>query len=85
MLAVSIIRVIIFMIETASTSESSVNFHQATQRYNPLDALIVCDNPYSSPCVGRDSIQGLPEYEAGVLTTVLGVRWNERTDGWMDE
>jgi hypothetical protein len=37
-LAVSIIRAIALKMETAKTSETSVNFYQATRHYNPEDS-----------------------------------------------
>jgi hypothetical protein len=37
-LAASIIRAIVLMMEAAKTSETSVNLYQTTRRYNPEDS-----------------------------------------------
>jgi hypothetical protein len=51
-LAASIIRAVItLMKEAASTSETSVNFYQATQRYNPEDShLRTCHSKNLKSC-----------------------------------
>jgi hypothetical protein len=40
-LAASIIRAIIAMMDAASTSETSVNFYQTTRRNNPEDSIFI--------------------------------------------
>jgi hypothetical protein len=40
-LATSIIRAIVLMMEASRASETSVNFYQTTRRYNPEEAIFV--------------------------------------------
>jgi hypothetical protein len=50
MLAASIIRAIALMMEAASTSETSVNFYQTTQRNNPEDSRLRKDTSGIHDC-----------------------------------